>query len=176
MLIWLTIGKTYDWLTVGNNPLLELWFFFGTPFSLFGTLRFYMLFVLYLGPRLIKKYGVEWEVYIEFKKGQHCEILILFRVWPLTTDNFTTFCLNFIWTTNLSAVKIDLYKFEARYEVTKNFWNATMLRKKQSHITFHLVCHQAAVVGITWVIGKYFPDPELSIVALCNTAVHMCMY
>lgn len=49
-----SLVNAYEWLKVGNNPLLDSWFLFGTPFPMVGILLGYMVFVLYLGPKFMK--------------------------------------------------------------------------------------------------------------------------
>lgn len=50
-----TVVKTYEWLKVGNNPVLDQFFLFGTPFPIVGILGLYMVFVLYAGPKFMKR-------------------------------------------------------------------------------------------------------------------------
>lgn len=46
--------NAYEWLKVGNNPILDSWFLFGTPFQMIGIVASYMVFVLYLGPKFME--------------------------------------------------------------------------------------------------------------------------
>lgn len=74
-------------------------------------------------------------------------------------------------------------------EMFRAFWHYTnnkimdlldtiffVLTKKQSHVTFLHVHHHSIMVGVLWIIGKYFPGFEGGIVGLCNTIVHTVMY
>lgn len=74
-------------------------------------------------------------------------------------------------------------------EIFRGFWHYTnnkildlldtvffVLRKKQSHVTFLHVHHHSLMVGVLWIVGKYFPGFEGGIVGFCNTIVHTVMY
>lgn len=75
------------------------------------------------------------------------------------------------------------------YDVQYGFWIYTInkvldlcdtvffvLRKKQRHISFLHVYHHSSMPLLAFFFGKYAPGNEPTIVALCNTTIHVMMY
>lgn len=109
----------------------------------------------------------------------------IYMLWiALTTVNLWRIFFSFNCT-NLTPAEIAAYNYDIRH----GFWIYTMnklldlcdtvffvLRKKQRHISFLHVYHHSSMPLLAFFFGKYAPGHEPTIVALCNTTIHVMMY
>uniref|UniRef100_A0A336M5W3 Elongation of very long chain fatty acids protein n=1 Tax=Culicoides sonorensis TaxID=179676 RepID=A0A336M5W3_CULSO len=138
------IIDAYQWLKIGNNPLLDTWFLFGTPFPIIAIVASYMIFVLYLGPKWMKNrepFNLRYiiiiynalQVYYNFwmiktVRNMLNLIVLIFITSNLllsqgTTDHqFTNFFFNFGCVTGLPIPE----RQRIHYEITRAFWHGTM--------------------------------------------------
>lgn len=86
---------------------------------------------------------------------------------------------------NLTPAEVAAYTHVIRYgfwlyttNKVLDLWDTVffVLRKKTSHITFLHVYHHSSMPLLAFGFGKYAPGHEPTVVAICNTIIHVMMY
>ncbi|XP_071649688.1 very long chain fatty acid elongase AAEL008004-like isoform X1 [Temnothorax longispinosus] len=169
-----------------RDPVVDTWFLMESPGPMLCIVSAYLIFVLKVGPKIMKKRPA----------FQLNTVLILYNAFQVL---FST-----IWLTGL-ILNVDIkYLFPAYGYDTQDYilppenvriamlqyawWYFFakiielldtvffVLRKKQNQITFLHVYHHTIVVVVSWCYLKFLPGEQGVILGFLNSLVHVIMY
>lgn len=168
-----------------SDPIMDSWPLFRSPFPVLSILAFYVIFVLYLGPKYMKQrkpYDLKWIIRV----FNVCQIVhnIYMIIRGFMEPNYTSFLVT-LGCHKVTKIEENIFL----YNLYRGYWHYFLnkvldlldtgffvLRKKQSHVTFLHVYHHTSMVIIIWTVGKYFPGKEGAFAGLINACIHVCMY
>uniref|UniRef100_A0A336LS88 Elongation of very long chain fatty acids protein n=1 Tax=Culicoides sonorensis TaxID=179676 RepID=A0A336LS88_CULSO len=161
------------------------WFLWSSPIPIIGIVIGYLIFVLYIGPKWMKNrapYNLK-HIIIAYNIMQVMHNLYMLWIALTSISLFRVFF-------SFNCAALTPHEESAwNYDIRHGFWIYTMnklldlidtvffvLRKKQRHISFLHVYHHSSMPLLAFFFGKYAPGHEPTIVALCNTTIHVMMY
>ncbi|CAH2232416.1 jg19351 [Pararge aegeria aegeria] len=174
-----TISKKI-WNFKGQVDYVDDWFLMKTPFLLLVITSVYLLFVLKVGPALMKNRT-------PFK---FTNILIFYNTLQVIYS-FYLFCIgaSIIFLNGLLCKSCLMETKESRYLITSSIYLYFaakiselidtvffVLRKKNNQVTFLHVYHHSLMMWSTWLTLKYEPTYSTMFLGTLNSFVHVIMY
>ncbi|XP_045446630.1 elongation of very long chain fatty acids protein 7-like [Melitaea cinxia] len=172
-----TSGK---WNFNGALEYVDQWILMKTPYPLIIITISYLLFVVSVGPRLMKNRPP-----ISMNN-----FLILYNIFQVAFSLYLCYIgTSLLWRNGLIGKSCLLEIPESRYTITTSIYTyfiakvtelldtiLFVLRKKDNQVTFLHVYHHLTVMWCTWFNLKYEPSYNTIFLGTLNSYVHVIMY
>ncbi|XP_050520260.1 elongation of very long chain fatty acids protein 4-like [Daktulosphaira vitifoliae] len=162
----------------------DSWILMKTPWPILSLLVIYLLFVLKIGPQMMKKREAHnlkyammaYNLFQTLYNGYMISALFIPGAFQAAVDNV---CHPVETDENRHIVKL-FYIYSWHFVVSKisDLIDTVffVLRKKQSHVSFLHVYHHVNMVITTWTYFRFFKGYQAVFCGLLNAFVHMVMY
>ncbi|XP_063697840.1 very long chain fatty acid elongase AAEL008004-like [Culicoides brevitarsis] len=164
------------------DPRTTSWPLMQTPWRILSIIGLYLMFVMYLGPRLMKnRKPFKLQKILVFYNA--IQVLIsLSLVWPglylYASGTYSLSCQPVDRSRNAVAMKVARafywYHLAKLTELLDTIF--FVLRKKDNQVSFLHVVHHSGMSLLTWCGVKYFPGGHLLFGGFINSIVHVIMY
>jgi elongation of very long chain fatty acids protein 4 len=173
----------YNDLHVGVSPIMDSYPLMGSPFPTMFIIIAFLLFVLYVGPKImdkrkplnIKNIMIFYNIYQVFFSA--ILIIVGFSSSGIRDFALRLGCVGENRNEEVLRVLYHLgwwFYFNKIVELLDTVF--FVLRKKQTHVSFLHVFHHCDAVIFTWCFLKYSSDEQGLVVGFFNSIVHVVMY
>ncbi|XP_025416892.1 elongation of very long chain fatty acids protein 4-like [Sipha flava] len=167
------------------DEVADSWVFMRTPWPMFIILAAYLLFVLKLGPNMMKNrepYNIKHIMMIYNLAQTAYNIYIISAVFLI--PGTYTYLLNIVCipdeTESNRFYKRQFYIQSWHFVISKVFDLLDtvffVLRKKQSHVSFLHVYHHVNMVVTTWIFLRFIKGQQGALCGIMNATIHAIMY
>ncbi|XP_050440797.1 elongation of very long chain fatty acids protein 7-like [Adelges cooleyi] len=168
-----------------RDEIVDNWWLMGSPYPVLTTVGFYLIFVLKLGPYVMKDrqpYKLKGLMLI------YNIVQVIYNAFLLYWFFFTPDGVSYMWNHSCHPPKKETVSF-LMFELYKGSWFYFLskiidlldtvffvLRKKQSHISLLHVYHHANMVITCWVQLRFYKNQDGILPGLINAFIHTIMY
>ncbi|KAJ8732293.1 hypothetical protein PYW08_015023 [Mythimna loreyi] len=163
-----------------NTDFVNTWFLMGSPLPVISILASYLLFVLKIGPALMKnREPLKLQNVIQFynavQVGVSC--FLLYVCVSMMSENGLlpkTCVMETEYNRRTLTAAMYYYLIAKLSELLDTIF--FVLRKKYNQVSFLHVYHHTLMVVVTWTALKYEPTYALLFLGMANSFVHVIMY